>query len=258
MELKFREFGKAGRPPLVILHGLLGSSRNWQMAAKELEDCFHVFCLDLRNHGESPWAEPHSYEAMVDDLQQWMESRLDGKPVLMGHSMGGKLAMKFACEFPDLIRKLIVVDISPRLYPKTHDDEFIGMREVKRRGATTRGKAEIILAAYISDWAKRKFLLTNLIRKDGEETLEWQINLDGIEVSLREIEKSPLSAGQCYEGDSLFVMGGKSSYFSSDDVSIIREHFPTSGIEVMSESGHNPHFECRERFAQIVRDFAIV
>lgn len=257
MELSFREFGEVGKPAMVILHGLLGSSRNWQMAAKELAGSFRVFCLDLRNHGDSPWAEPHSYEAMVADVLGWMDANLEESPVLLGHSMGGKVAMKLACENPERVKKLVVVDISPKLYPKTHDYEFVGMREVDLEGLKSRGVAEAVLERHVPDWGLRKFLLTNLERcKDGGG-FRWSINLDAIEPRLREIEKSPLGVGQRFEGDTLFVMGGKSRYYAAEDIALVKEHFPASRVEVIGESGHNPHFECREVFVELVREWVL-
>lgn len=255
--LRFKEFGKRGKPPMVILHGLLGSSRNWQMAAKDLVDDFHVFCLDLRNHGDSPWVEPHDFEGMVGDVIGWMAAHLEEAPVLMGHSMGGKTAMKLACESPSLIRSLVVVDIAPRLYPKTHDDEFVGMRKVKLKELPSRGAAEEVLQPYVPDWALRKFLLTNLERDADGNGFRWLINLDAIEPSLRDIEKSPLDSGQSYQGETLFLMGGKSRYYRRpEDDALIRQHFPAARIEVLEGSGHNPHFEFREGFCGALRAFA--
>lgn len=256
MELSSREYGEAGRPPIVILHGLLGSSRNWQSAAQDLAGDFHAHCLDLRNHGESPWATPHSFDAMAGDVVEWMERRLDARPVLVGHSMGGKVAMKIACENPERIRKLVIVDIVPKTYPKTHDNEFAGMRAVDLQTLATRADAEAALEPHVPDWALRKFLLTNLIRDESGSGFRWQINLDAIEPQLCELEKSPLREDQRYEGDTLFAMGGKSSYFSKDDIPLVRRHFPASAIEVIADSGHNPHFERRERFVEILRSFA--
>ncbi len=242
---------------MVVLHGLLGSSRNWQMAGKDLARSFQVFCLDLRNHGESPWTEPHSYEAMVADVLEWMAAHLDSLPILLGHSMGGKVAMKLACENSDRIAKLVVVDIAPKLYPKTHDCEFVGMREVDLEHLKSRSAAETVLEKHGLDWALRKFLLTNLERcKDGSG-YRWLINLDAIEASLRAMEKSPLGVGQRYAGEVLFVVGGKSRYFSKEDVLLARRHFPSSVIETIEESGHNPHFECRMRFSELVEEFSL-
>ena len=256
MELHYKRYGEAGGAPLVILHGLLGSSRNWQAAAQGLAEGREVYCLDLRNHGESPWQAPPGYGEMGADVLDWLERTLEQRPGLVGHSMGGKVAMRLACERPERIRKLVVVDIAPRLYPETHDDEFVGMRAVDVEGLKSRGEAELALAPHVRDWGMRKFLLTNLARVEGGAGFRWVVNLDAIEEELRELEKSSLRPGQVYEGETLFVMGGKSPYFAREDVALMRRHFPASAVEVIADSGHNPHFERRERFVEIVRAFA--
>ncbi|MDQ8204961.1 alpha/beta fold hydrolase [Pelagicoccus sp. SDUM812003] len=256
VDLFYREYGEAGKQPLVIMHGLLGSSRNWQAAAQALGEAFHVFCLDLRNHGESPWAAPHSYAAMAEDVTGFIEKRLTARPILIGHSMGGKLAMKLACEQPGLLRKLVVVDIVPKKNPTAHDPEFEGMRAVELSSLKSRSDAEAALEPYVKSWSMRKFLVTNLVRDEETNAFRWTINLDAIQDSLRELERTSLSDEQRYDGDSLFVMGGRSRFFSKEDIPLIRRHFPASGIEVIAESGHNPHFECRERFVEIIKEFA--
>ncbi len=255
MELFFREFGEAGKPELVVLHGLLGSSRNWQAAAKALADRFHVFCLDLRNHGDSPDAEPHTYDAMMEDVLEFMDEHLDGRPILLGHSMGGKLAMKIACEYPMAIRKLVVVDIHPHRYPNNHDDDFAAMKAVDLEDLESRTDAETEMIPYVSSWKMRKFLLTNLEKDRETGKFRWLVNIDAIIGGQRDIEADPLGEDSRYEGDALFVMGGKSRYFRKDQVPKLRVHFPASALEVIPESGHNPHFECRERFVEILSGF---
>lgn len=255
MELFFREFGEEGKPVVVVLHGLLGSSRNWQAAAKDLAVGYHVYCLDLRNHGESPAGEPHTYEAMVEDVLEWMDEHLDGRPVLLGHSMGGKLAMKLACEYPRAIRKLVVVDIQPHKYPNNHDDDFAGMKAVDLDGLQSRTDAETDMLPHVASWKMRKFLLTNLEKNRETGTFRWMVNLDPIIAGQRDIEANPLKEGARYEGDALFVMGGKSRYFVKGEVPQLREYFPSSALEVIPESGHNPHFDCRKRFVEILSDF---
>ncbi len=257
MELFFREFGDTAKAKLVVLHGLLGSSRNWQTAARDLADDFHVICFDLRNHGESAHASPHSFEAMCVDLLESLEALGIQSCFLMGHSMGGKVAGKFACENPGRVDRLIVVDIVPKTYPKTHDDEFLAMREIEKQKIRFRSEAEIIIEGFVDDWSLRKFLLTNLVRLQGGAGFRWQINLDAIEAALRDLEKSPLSDDQRFEDDSLFLMGGKSNYYHPSDDAKIHHHFPLSVIEIMEESGHNPHFESRGAFVGIVREFLL-
>lgn len=255
MELFFREYGEVGSPQIVIMHGLLGSSRNWQAAAKDLAKRYHVFCLDLRNHGDSPAAEPHTYEAMMEDVLEFLDEHVDGRPVLLGHSMGGKLAMKIACEYPMAIRKLVVVDIQPHRYPNNHDDDFGGMRAVDLDELESRTDAETEMLPHVPNWKMRKFLLTNLEKDRETGKFRWLVNLDAIEAGQRDIEASPIGAGDRYEGEALFIMGGRSRYFVKDEVPQLREYFPASALEVIPESGHNPHFECRERFVEIVQGF---
>ncbi|EDY83362.1 hydrolase, alpha/beta fold family, putative [Verrucomicrobiia bacterium DG1235] len=255
MDLFFREYGEVGKPQMVVMHGLLGSSRNWQAVARVMAERYHVFCLDLRNHGSSPWEAPHTYEAMMEDVLAWMDEYVDGRPVLVGHSMGGKLAMKIACEYPKAIRKLVVVDIQPHLYPKNHDNDFAGMKAVDLDSLESRTDAETQLEPHVASWSMRKFLLTNLIKDEESGRFRWQVNLDAIIADRHDIEGSPLAAGDRYEGDALFIMGGRSRYFVREEVPLLREHFPASGLEVIPESGHNPHFECRERFVEILAEF---
>lgn len=255
MELFYREFGEVGQPEVVIMHGLLGSSRNWQAAAQALGARHHVFCLDLRNHGQSPWAEPHTYEAMMEDVLSFMDEQCEGRPVVIGHSMGGKLAMKLACEYPMAIRKLVVVDIQPHVYPRNHDDDFRGMREVDLASLESRTEAETQMEPFVSSWKMRKFLLTNLEKDEETGGYRWAVNIDAIEADQRNIEGNPLEAGDVYDGDALFVMGGRSRYFVKEEIPQLKQHFPASALEVIPESGHNPHFECRERFVEIVEGF---
>lgn len=255
MELFFREYGEVGNPQIVVLHGLLGSSRNWQAAAKDLAKCYHVFCLDLRNHGDSPAAEPHSYEAMMEDVLEFLDENVDGRPVLVGHSMGGKLAMKIACEYPMAIRKLVVVDIQPYRYPNNHDDDFAGMRAVDLDDLESRTDAETEMLPHVPNWKMRKFLLTNLEKDRETGTFRWLVNLDAIVAGQEDIEGSPIGDGDRYDGEALFIMGGRSGYFVKSEVGKLREHFPASALEVIPESGHNPHFECRERFVEILSGF---
>ncbi len=240
---------------VVVLHGLLGSSRNWQAAAQMMASKYHVYCLDLRNHGSSPWESPHTYEAMVEDVLQWMDEYLDAAPVLVGHSMGGKLAMRLSCQFPKAIRKLVVVDIFPHLYPKHHDNDFAGMKAVDLDSLKSRTDAEAQLEPHVASWSMRKFLLTNLIKDEETGAFRWQVNIDAIIEDRRIIEDTPLEEGDRYDGDALFIMGGKSRYFVRDEIPNLRNYFPASAIEVLPNSGHNPHFECREEFVALLTEF---
>lgn len=256
MELRLfhRDLGGTGRPRLGILHGMLGSSRNWQTVGRELADAFHVQALDLRNHGGSPHAEPMSYEAMVEDVIEWLDAQGEAGPVaLMGHSMGGKVAMLLACRHPGRVRQLIVVDIAPRDYrSEAHRGEFAAMRELRLEELPSRAEAERRLEARVPDWAMRKFLTTNLERTaDGR--WRWVVNLPVLSAALPELERDALRAEDRFIGPTLFVTGGESRYVTAEDHAVVRRHFPAAEIVTLPGAGHNPHLEAREAFVALVR-----
>ena len=173
MLLFHRDLGGAGKPPLVILHGMLGSSRNWQTAGRDLAERFHVLALDLRNHGASPQADDMSYSAMIDDVRAWLDAQGFTKVTLLGHSMGGKVAMLLACRHPERVERLIVVDIAPKDYRwVAHRAEFAAMNELDLAHLKSRAEAELKFEARVDDWAMRKFLTTNLER-DAEGRWCW-------------------------------------------------------------------------------------
>ena len=247
-----RELGGAGHPPLVVLHGLLGSSRNWSSAGADLAGTHHVWALDLRNHGKSPHDPLMSYEAMVGDVLGWMEARGLAAADLMGHSMGGKVAMQLACRHPQRVRRLVVVDIAPKDYlSHAHRAEFAGMNELRLETLQSRGEAEMRFEARVSDWAMRKFLATNLER-DENGRWRWSINLPAITAALPALEKSPLEPEDAFAGRAQFIIGGRSSYVQPEDHAAIRRHFPAATIEQIEGAGHNPHMEARAEFVRRV------
>lgn len=252
MQLYHRDLGGMGQPPLVILHGMLGSSRNWQTAGKELAGRFHVLALDLRNHGESPHAPGMTYEAMVADVLAWLDAQGLSRVTLLGHSMGGKVAMLLACRHPERIAALVVVDIAPKGYHwPAHRVEFASLNAIDLAHLASRAAAEKTLEPHIADWSMRKFLLTNLERtRDGH--WRWMINLPVLTAALPLLESNPLTLSDRFAGPALFIVGGKSRYVTTADHAVIREHFPAAQIETMSAAGHNPHIGTREAFIALV------
>ena len=248
-----RDLGGAGQPPLVILHGMLGSSRNWQTTGRDLTDRFHVRALDLRNHGESRAAAEMTYAAMMDDVIGWLDYQGLTRVTLMGHSMGGKVAMLLACRHPERVAGLIVVDIAPKGYHwVAHREEFAAMNELDLAHLTSRAAAEQAFESKVNDWAMRKFLLTNLQRaEDG--TWKWGVNLPVLTAALPVLEGDALGASEQYAGPTLFIAGGKSRYIEAGDHAAILAHFPAARIEVIPSAGHNPHIEAREAFVALVR-----
>jgi len=231
---------------------LLGSSRNWLTTGGDLAARYHVFALDLRNHGKSPHGEPMDYPTLMADVLAWLDAHGLGKVTLMGHSMGGKVAMLLACRHPERVERLVVVDIAPRNYlSHAHRAEFAAMNELRLDTLQSRGEAELRFESRVSDWAMRKFLTTNLERtEDGH--WRWQINLPVITAALPAIEESSLASEDRFDGPVLFVTGGKSHYVRDEDRSVITAHFPKAQIRVIAGSGHNPHMETRAEFVAAV------
>jgi pimeloyl-ACP methyl ester carboxylesterase len=256
MPLFHRDFGGAGKPPLILLHGMLGSSRNWQTTGADLAANFHVFALDLRNHGQSPHLESMTYEEMMDDVLAWMDAQRLGAATFVGHSMGGKVAMLLACRHPERVTRLVVVDIAPRNYFwPAHRASFAAMNELILDDLHSRAEAEIRFEARVPSWPTRKFLTTNLERA-ADGTWSWQINLPALTVALPELEKNPLPAGDRYAGPTRFIAGEKSNYVEPDDHAVIRKHFPAAVIRTLPNCGHNPHMEAREAFVAAVVEHA--
>jgi esterase len=255
VDLFFQDFGGAGRPPLVVLHGMLGSSRNWQTTGRDLAARFHVLAPDLRNHGESPHADTMSYPEMMDDVLAWLDAQGLARVILLGHSMGGKVAMLLACRHPQRVERLIVTDIAPRdYYWPGHRQSFAAMNELNLEDIRSRADAELRFEARVTNWGMRKFLLTNLER-DAEGKWKWQINLPVLTTALPELEKNPLAPTDRFAGPTQFIAGEKSNYIGAGDHEAIRAHFPAAKIAVIPGSGHNPHLEARAVFvAEVFRE----
>ncbi|MEO7600491.1 MAG: alpha/beta fold hydrolase [Opitutus sp.] len=252
VSLFHRELGGAGNPPLIILHGMLGSSRNWQTAGRDLTSRYHVFALDLRNHGQSPHAPVMSYDAMIADVMAWLDERQLSHVTLIGHSMGGKAAMLLACRHPERVTRLIIVDIAPKTYHwVAHRAEFAAMTELNLEHLGSRAEAEIRFEARVDDWAMRKFLATNLERTD-EGKWRWQINLPAIVTALPHLEADVLKETDRFVGPVLWIEGERSTYVSVEDRTSILRHFPKTKFVTIAGSGHNPHMERREDFVRAV------
>ena len=253
LSLFHRDLGGAGKPPLIVLHGLLGSSRNWQSAGADLAAHFHVCALDLRNHGRSPHDGEMTYDAMVGDVLRWMDAQQIARATLMGHSMGGKVAMLLACSHPERVERLIVVDIAPKAYlSHAHRAEFAAMNELDLRTVQSRGDAELRFEARVPDWAMRKFLTTNLERDAETGAWRWIVNLPVLTRQLEHLEANPLDGAARFTGPTLFVTGEKSHYVGQSDWPTVRVFFPRVEAHVIAGAGHNPHMETREAFVRAV------
>lgn len=252
LALASRELGGAGEPPLVVLHGLLGSSRNWQSAGAALAARGpRVVALDLRNHGESPWDNDCSFAAMAGDVLAWLSDTLSGPVHLMGHSLGGKVAMRLAADHPSSVARLTVVDIAPRAYPGRLRVDFEAMRRLDLSSIASRKDADLALSDLLPDWALRQFILTNL-GQDAGGRWAWKVNLDALSQSLPQLLDDPLAPGQTYAGPCRLIRGGKSDYVLDSDLPAFRLRFPSADVVTLAESGHNPHFDARSGFVEAV------
>lgn len=254
LRLAHREFGGEGKPPVVILHGLLGSSRNWTAAGGDLAEHFQVFALDLRNHGDSPHASGHTYELMAQDVLGWLDEQGLQRVHLIGHSMGGKVAMRLACRHADRVSALVVVDIAPRPKAPKHKDELQALRALPLHELSSRAEADQMLAAHVPSWGMRQFLLTNLVRRE-EGGFGWLANLPVLAREINRTGEAPIGEGDRFEGRVRWVVGGKSDFVCAADHGAIRRHFPQAQIEIFRGSGHNPHVEERARFSERVGQF---
>lgn len=252
LPLAARELGGAGTPVCVVLHGLLGSSRNWQSAGAAL--AAHgprVVALDLRNHGESPWSDDASFAAMVQDVLAWLDIAGLTSVHLLGHSLGGKVAMRLACLHPERVTRLTVVDIAPRAYPGRLRLEFEAMRQLDLTALTSRKSADEALRLTIPDWALRQFILTNLTQ-EASGAWGWKIHRVALEKALPELVGDSLPPGVSFTGPARLIRGGKSDYVTDDDLLLWSQRFPAGDVVTLPESGHNPHFDARSGFVTAV------
>ena len=252
IEFAATEFGDG--PPLAILHGLFGSGRNWRSIAQQLAARHRVLAFDLRNHGASPWAEGMSYHEMVEDLRASLRWRGIERSALLGHSMGGKVAMLAALLHPGEVGRLIVVDIAPVPNPPTLFTFVRAMRDIDLRGVTRRSDADAQLATAIPDAAARAFLLQNLLIH--EEKAHWRLNLAEFEREFSQLSGFPtLPAGSEYRGPTLFIQGANSTYIQPTDKPVIRRLFPQARITRIEGAGHWVHAEQPRAFLQAVEPF---
>lgn len=253
MELNFKDSGQGS--PLLILHGLFGMLDNWQGVASQLDQEFLVILLDQRNHGRSPHAEHMSYPEMATDVKEFMESRWIYDGAVLGHSMGGKTAMQLALLYPELVRKLIVVDISPVRYRAGHEALFRALLNVDLQHVRSRGQVDAQLQTDIHDPRIRQFLMKNL-KRTREGKYEWRMNLPAIYQDYSKI----LGEVECdhpYEGPALFIRGGRSGYVLPEHEHRILELFPNAEIRTIPSAGHWVHADAPAALISMVRDFLV-
>ena len=241
MQLNHKTYGTAG-PTLVILHGLFGNLDNWQTLARKWATDYTVVLLDLRNHGRSPHAEEMSYPLMAQDVAETLEALDIHTCYLLGHSMGGKVAMQTALSYPGLVTKLIVVDMAPRQYGRGHNDVFTALHALDPSALSDRREADALMAPHMADPGVRLFLLKNLTRNDAGG-YRWRMNLAVLDRDYDKLIAPVGTLGQTYAGPALFVRGGKSDYVADADWPGIQQLFPRAALLTIDGAGHWVHAE---------------
>ena len=250
MKLSYRIFGEG--QPLIILHGLFGSSDNWQTHAKKLSEKYQVVLVDQRNHGHSGHTEEHNYDLMADDLLELIAEEGMRDVIILGHSMGGKTAMRFAQKSGFLVKGLIIADMGIKAYPRHHDVIFKGLYNVDVAHCPSRKEAEERLAVYVSEPSTMQFLMKNMYWKE-HGLLDWRFNLKALDNHIDDVLAAlPQEEIDC---ETLFILGGKSGYVTPSDFESIREIIPSAQFETIEEAGHWVHAEAPVRFLELLEKY---
>lgn len=233
--------------PLLIIHGFLGMSDNWKsLGTQYANEGFQVHMLDLRNHGRSFHSNDFSYELMVADVLEYCNHHNLSNISIIGHSMGGKVAMLLATTYSDLIKKLIVADIGPKYYAPHHQDILAGLNAVDFSTKPDRTQVEEMLYPYIPDFGTRQFLMKSLYWKEPGQ-LDFRFNLKVFNEKIEEIGKS-LPDDKIFERPTLFIRGGNSRYILDKDMPEIQKHFPIFELVTIPNVGHWLHAENPKMF----------
>ena len=252
MQLFYKEYGDG--IPVIILHGLFGFSDNWKSQAKVLANYFRVIVVDLRNHGRSKWDEIHNYETMADDVIETMDSLELAEFHVIGHSMGGKVAMHLAQSYPARLLKTIVVDMGVKSYPMHHQDLIEAIKAVPIETISARSQVNTFLSDRIPEEGVRQFLLKNLYWIERGK-LAWRMNIAVLEANMRSI----LNALPEIEvlSPTLFIKGANSNYILEEDYESIENIFLDSEIQSISGAGHWVHVDSFEEFTECVIGFLL-
>jgi esterase len=242
------------KTPLIILHGLLGAMDNWRSQAKKLSVSRPVYTLDLRNHGSSPHLKGMSYREMYEDVLQLASHESLDSFHLLGHSMGGKVAMQLALAKPSLVKSLTVVDIAPKPYPLWHQKTLQGVLSAPLDDLHTRQEIDNYLKPWIEDPAERTFMLKNLKRKEDTKGFIWRCNLSEISKGYLKIAGFT-TALATYPKKCLFIKGDLSNYVQESDTTLIQSLFPDAKIVGLKNSGHLPHFQEPDAFFDSLSQF---
>tara|TARA_R110001583_G_scaffold177418_2_gene332600 strand:- start:100547 stop:101311 length:765 start_codon:yes stop_codon:yes gene_type:complete len=250
MKLNYQTTGTG--QPLVILHGLFGSSDNWRGLAKQLAKQAQVITIDLRNHGRSPHSSEQTYDLMVEDVAELFERLKLEQVDIIGHSMGGKVAMVLSQRYPQWLRKLVVVDIAPRTYSAEHNAIFQDLLALDLSLYANRNDVDNALKTTFPNNSLRQFLLMNLVL-NGEQ-LGWRINLQALYDNYPQL-LAAVCEDETITIPSCFIRGGQSDYIGDEDVDLIRTGFPYSQLVTIEQAGHWVHAEAPQQFLTTITEF---
>lgn len=243
----------AGRP-LIILHGFLGMSDNWKtLGAQFSEQGFEVHLVDQRNHGKSFHSEEFNYQVLAEDLKSYLGQKNIKKAIMLGHSMGGKSAMQFACTYPEMTEKLIVADIAPKFYPPHHRSIVDALNSIDLSAISSRKDADTELSKQLPDFGIRQFLLKNLYWIE-KGRLAFRFNLPVLKNRMDEIGENLLSSEK-FMGETLFLRGDRSEYITDHDFEAIQNHFPQARLRTVENAGHWLHAENPKQFFEFTMHF---
>jgi len=253
MELFYKKYeGKRNATPVFLLHGILGSHTVWSKIASALSQHCDVYALDMRNHGNSPHTDTMTYPDMAADIKTLMHKENIKKAHIVGHSMGGKVAMQFALQYPDSVAKTVVIDIAPKIYPKEHDRFFEALRIIEEKKPSSRKEAGEMLEHLIPDRKERLFVLSNLVKK--EETLVWRMNGNAIRKNYEAISAGIESNQSCIS-PILFILSENSGFVHKDDVKVIGTLFEHPTFISIPDTSHWVHSDQPEKVIKILTSF---
>ncbi|RLD75988.1 MAG: alpha/beta hydrolase [Bacteroidetes bacterium] len=266
MELFYRKYGEG--VPIIIVHGLYGSSDNWVTIGRHLAKNYEIFLIDQRNHGHSPHSAEHNYELMVNDLHEFIENQNIEKVVLIGHSMGGKTVMHFANQYPEKVSNLIVLDIAPKSYLQiakenkseiNHHGIIKAMKSIDFSLINNRKDVDRELEKSIKNIRIRQFLLKN-IHRNKDNSLNWSLNINALynnlDKILNGIDANSHTSGVSITGfPVLFIRGGDSNYITDEDLEHIETIFPYAELKTIDNAGHWLHAEQPQKLVSLIEKF---
>ncbi len=239
--------------PFLILHGFLGMGDNWKTLGNKFAENYEVHLIDQRNHGRSFYSEDFDFKLLANDLLNYIKHYNLADVILLGHSMGGKAAMLFAVTYPEIVKKLMIADISPRIYSMHHQDILTALNEVDFSIQKSRKEIKEVLEKYILQFGVRQFLLKNVTR-NGKEGYKYRFNLKTLTENYNEIVVG-LPPFTHFDKETLFLSGENSEYIGIDDVPLIETHFPKSKIVTVKNAGHWLHADNPTQFYDEVVSF---